>query len=195
MAPRFIDDYAAFLRQAIELEGGKKQVQQARVVTVFDVLNVELPVVGQGLREAADHLYGLAQHAFDARADLWSEILIDRRNVVAEAGKHQTAEHGYPQLAGAVLFLAKGGWHATLALDALLKGDTGQVALAVVAPCMVDALEVLGLAGLLQRDQCPAMRAAILERVNLAIVILDHHHRRKANKGRSVAAGLRQFGV
>ncbi len=107
VAARFIDDQTTLLRQPVQLEGGEEQVQQAGVVAVLDVLHVQLPVVRQGLREAADHFHRLVQHALDALADLLAQVFLDVRHVFAEAAEHQAAVDRHAQLARAVLLLAE----------------------------------------------------------------------------------------
>ena len=56
-------EHAAALGEARDPERAEERVEQARVVRVLHVLDVELPVVRQHLHEAAEHLDGLAHHA------------------------------------------------------------------------------------------------------------------------------------
>src|SRR5512145_977809 len=55
-------EHAAALREPGDPEGAEERVQEARVVGVLHVLDVELPVAGQGLDEAAEHPDRTAQH-------------------------------------------------------------------------------------------------------------------------------------
>src|SRR3974377_917676 len=57
----------------------------------------------------------------------------------------------------------KGGRPPPPAACALLEGDAGEAALVVIGPRVIDALEVLHRALVVQRDQRAAVRAAILE--------------------------------
>src|SRR5216683_956407 len=67
VAAALVDDNGALLRQLVQLERREEQVQNAGMVGVLDVLHVELPVVGQHLRDAADdNRDSTTQHAFDA---------------------------------------------------------------------------------------------------------------------------------
>src|SRR5262249_44777524 len=75
------DQYAAAHGQAGYAERGEEGVQQARVIGVLDVLDVELPVVGQGLHEAAHDPDRLGEHALDAAQHVGANVLLDRRRV------------------------------------------------------------------------------------------------------------------
>src|SRR5580704_14877874 len=84
--------------------------------------------------------------------------------------------------------------HAALSLHAILERYALQVALPVVGPCVIDAAEILlALAVVVQTDQCAAMRAAVLERVDLAVAVAGDEHRRVANLGGAEIAGLRHL--
>src|SRR5690606_39059867 len=107
----------------------------------------------------------------------------------------QAAIHRDVQAARPVLFLAEGGRHAALALDAVLEGHAGEIALAVVAPGVVDALEAVGAARFLERDQRAAVRAAVLEAVDLAVVVAHHRPRRGADEGGPETARLGDLDV
>ena len=196
MSARRVDDDATFLRQAVELEGSEEHVKQAGVVAVLDVLEVQLPVVRQCLRKAADHLDGLVQHTFDARADLGTQVILDGLDVVAEAAKHQATEVGHAQLARRVVLFAKRLGHTAFAMEALLEGHALERALQVIGPGVVDAGEALGRFTLvIKADQGAAMGAAVLEGVDLARPIAGDHHRRVAHKGGAPVAGVRHIGL
>ena len=168
VAAVWTDDHAALLRQPVDAEGGEEHVQQAGVIGVLDVLEIELPVVRQRLRETADHHDRLVQHALDPAGDLVAEIFLDRRHVLGRAAEHQAGEHRDAQLARAVVGAAERLRHAALAGDAVLEGDRVEVAFQVVVPGVIDAGEVARIAAAIERDQRPAVRAAVLECVDLA---------------------------
>src|ERR1700744_3099545 len=89
-----------------------------------------------------------------------------------------------PQLARAVLLHPKTLGHAALTLDAVLEGDAAQIALPVVGPGVIDATEILfALAVSVEADQRAAMRAAVFEGVDLAVIVPDHHDRGLADLG------------
>jgi len=190
------DQHPAPLREPRDPERAEERVQQARVVRVLDVLEVELPVVRQPLREAPEHLHRLVHHAAHAPEDLGAEIVFDRRSLWRERREHQAAERGRAQLARPVVGLAEVARHPAATVAALLEGDADQVAAQVVAPGVVDALErVLHAAGVVQRDQRPAVPAAVLERVHVAVLPADHDHRHLAHERRPKLAGLRNVGL
>ena len=85
--------------------------------------------------------------------------------------------------------------HAALAGDAAPERDTGQVAGKVVGPVVIDAGEFLALAMRGETEQRPAMGAAILERVQLAVGIARHHDRHVAEVGGAERVGARQLGL
>src|ERR1700744_2955277 len=98
------------------------------------------------------------------------------------------------QLERAVLLHAEALGHAALALDAILERDAAEVALPVVGPGVVDAAEILfALAVIVETDQRAAMGAAVLERIDLAVIVTGDHDRGVANLGGTEVAGLRQF--
>src|SRR5206468_10229156 len=72
--------------------------------------------------------------------------------------------------------------HSTLAVDALLEGDSPQVAAEIVAPGVVDALEiVLDVAAVIEGDQRAAVRAAILETIDRAVGVAHNDDRHVAD--------------
>src|ERR1700748_1635467 len=88
------------------------------------------------------------------------------------------------QLARAVLFHAEALGHAALALDAILERDAAQIALPVIGPGVVDAAEILfALAVIIETDQRAAMRATVLERIDLAVIVAGDDDRGLAHLG------------
>ena len=85
------------------------------------------------------------------------------------------------------------GRHAAVAVDAAAERDRAQVAAQVVAPGVIDALEVLHAAAVLQADQRAAMRAAVLESAKLAVLGAHHDDGHAADEGRAVVADGRQI--
>src|SRR6267378_3210516 len=190
------DQHAAALGEPRDAEGAEERVQQARVVRVLDVLEVELPVVRQPLGEASEHLHRLAHHAAHAAEDLGAEVLLDRRRLGRQRREDEATERGRPQLARSVIGLAEVGGHPAAAVAALLERNADQVAAQVIAPRVVDALErVLHAARVVQRDQGAAVRAAVLERVDTAVLPAHHDHRHLADERRPEVAGLRDVGL
>ena len=158
------------------------------MVRVLHVLDVELPVVRQHLHEAPEHLDGLVHHAQEAPVDLRAEIVVERRRPVGQAREDEATERGGAELSRPVLGLAEGLGHAAQATDALLEGDAEEVAPQVVAPRVIDALEVLGVAPIVEGDQRSAVRAPVLEGVDLAVLAADHDDRHLAHERGPVVA-------
>ena len=121
--------------------------------------------------------------------DLGTEILIERGRLRGQAREDEAAEGRGPELARAVVGLAEGLRHATEAANALLEGDAEQIATQVVAPRVIDALEVLGGAAVVERDQRSPVRAPVLEGVDLAVLAADDDDRHLAHEGGPVGAG------
>src|ERR1700761_2162933 len=98
------------------------------------------------------------------------------------------------QLARAVLFHAEALGHAALALDAILEGDAAEIALPVIGPGVVDAAEILfALAVIVEADQRAAMGAAVLERIDLAVIVARDDDGGLADLGDPKISGLGQF--
>ena len=190
------DQHAAALRQPRDAEGREEGVQQARVVGVLDVLDIELPVVGQRLHEAAHHPDRPVEHAFDAAQHLAADILLDRQRLVRQRHEHQAAQGRGPQLARAEGVAVEVPGHAADPVDALLEGDAAQVAGEVVAPGVIDALEVaLDVAAVVEGDQRAAMGAAVLEAVDRAVGVAHHDDRHLADLVGAVVALVRDVGL
>ena len=99
-----------------------------------------------------------------------------------------------PQLAGAMILHAERIGHAALPLHAILERHSGQVALPVIGPGVIDAAEILFAFALrIQTDQRAAMRAAVLKGIDLAIRVARDDHRRIADFRGAKITGLRQF--
>ena len=60
---------------------------------------------------------------------------------------------------------------------------------------MIDALEVLHAAAVVQTDQRAAMRAAVLERDDLTVPGARHHHRHGADERGAVVAHIGKLGL
>ena len=157
------------------------------MIGVLHVLDIELPIVGKSLRDAAEH-DGLAaaEHAVDPREDLVAEIFLDRRHVLRKRAEHQPVHDRDAQLARIVLLHAEAVGHPAFALDPVFEGDARQVALRVVGPGMIDAGKILlSLAVRVEADQRASVRAAVLENIDFAIVIARDNDGRIAHLRRT----------
>ncbi len=87
------------------------------------------------------------------------------------------------------------GRHAAAAVDAARERDRAQIAAQVVAPRVVDALEVLPAATVVQADQRAAMGAAVLEGAEVTVLGARDHDGHGANKRGAVVADVGEFGL
>ena len=99
------------------------------MVGVLDVLHVELPVVGQGLGEAAHHPRRSLCSTRRSRPSTSSPRYSSMGGVSGERRREdEPGQHGGAQLARPVVRLAEGRGHAALAVAALLERDADQAA-------------------------------------------------------------------
>ena len=139
IAAAVVDIDAAGLRQAVDAERRQEGVQDRGVVGVLDVLGIELPVVRQDLRRAADNPGRPVEDAADAADDERAEIGFEVLYLIRERPKDQTRQFRDLQPVQMVLLLAEFGGHAALPLDAPLEGDAGQMAGEIIGPAVIDA--------------------------------------------------------
>src|SRR5712671_7627041 len=125
MSATVIHDDPALLAEAIDAEGRQKQMQDAGVIGILDVLGVELPIVRQYLGAAAENPGWPVQHPTDAAGDFRPEIGLEITRVVAKRSEHQSGKLRHPQPLKIVVVLAELGRHPALALDPALERDTG----------------------------------------------------------------------
>src|SRR6516162_7748202 len=109
-------------------------MQDAGVIGVLGVLGVELPVIRQYLRAAAEYPRRTVQHAANPTDDLRPEIVFEIGRVAAERPEDEAGELGHPQWCEVVVVLAEFRRHPALPLDAALKGDASQLAGQIVGP-------------------------------------------------------------
>src|SRR5215471_10899332 len=127
------------------------------------------------------------------RADQIADVGDERRSLRRQRAKDEFAKSLDAQLFEPVLFEPKACRHAAAPGDAAAKGDAFEVAGEVVAPSVIDAGQVLGMAAPLQADEIAAMGAAIDHRMDLAVLAAGDHDRRLAQESRQVIARLRQL--
>src|SRR5258708_14821109 len=148
-----VDDDATALRQLVQLEGREEQMQDACMIGILDVLEIERPVVRQHLREAAEqHGRAVFKPTCNAFDDLVTKVFVEGWHVVGEAAEHETVERRHAQLAQTVIAEAEVFLHAALAVDAVPERDAEQIALQAVGPGMVDAAEILRVARVFQAN-------------------------------------------
>ncbi len=92
-----------------------------------------------------------------------------------------------------MLFEAEARRHPALAGDTPAKGDTVEVAGEIVAPGVVDAGQVVGMAAPLEANEVAAMGAAVDHCMDLAVLPSGDDDRGLAEKGRQVVTRLGEF--
>ena len=98
-------------------------------------------------------------------------------------------------LRGPCVLDAEIGRHAASAVHPALEGDRFQIAPQIVAPGVIDALEILGAAaGIVEADQRAAMDAAVLERGDRTVGVAHDHDRHLSDLRRAPVAGVGDFG-
>src|SRR5688572_5146516 len=182
----------AFRRQAVQLEGGEERMQQARMVVVAAVLDVELPVgVAHELAVAAQDPRLAVQRALHVLDHHRAEVVAQGGRALRERPEDEPADGLDPQADQPVARLLEVGGHAALALYALLEGDAGEVAVEVVDPVMVGAGEVARLgavAARIEADDGALVDAAVHQRVDAAVGLAHHDDRGVADLRRDVVA-------
>src|SRR6185312_6608713 len=144
----------------VQLERGEERVEDAGVIRVLHVLDIELPVVGQGLRETPqDDRHAATENALDAGTDFCAEIILERRHRVRKRAEYQAMQDGNAQFTRTMLLHPERVRHAPFAFDAILEGNTREIAFFVIGPTVVGTSKVmLAIALLIQADQRTAMR-------------------------------------
>src|SRR5262249_58970385 len=104
-------------------------------------------------------------------------------------------KRGRVELAWTMVRLAELGRHPAAAMRALLERHADQSAFEVVGPGVVHALESLGRARVVERDEGAAVRAAIFERPNDTIRGPRDDHRHLADERGAIVAGLGDVGL
>src|SRR5438552_19005665 len=112
-------------------------MQEARVVRVLHVLEVELPVALQHLGIAAEDLYRFLHHAANPRRDLGTDVPLDRRSLAGERREHESAENLDAEFPRCLALRLGPGGHAALALHAAAKRHRGEVAAEAGGPDVI----------------------------------------------------------
>src|SRR6516225_9108860 len=128
-------------------------MQDAGVVSILDILGVELPIVRQYLDAATDDTGRPVQHSADPAGDFRPEIGFEVGRVVAEGSENQSGKLRHAQPLKVVFVLAEFRGHAALPLDAALEGDTGQLPGQIISPAVIDAADLLDIAAALETEQ------------------------------------------
>src|SRR5215467_1169615 len=114
-------------------------MQQAGVIAVLHVFDIELPVTWNDLAVAADELCRRPHDATDVGHVIRPQIRFERRGVAAQRAEYQSGETLDAQLTRRILLGPAIGRHAALAGNAATERDAGELAGEVVGPIVVDA--------------------------------------------------------
>src|SRR5262249_26029089 len=121
------------------------------------------------------------------------EIVLQRFHVAAIGREYNAAVSGHVELTQSMIGILEVVWHAAFAIDAAAEWNAGEIAFEVVGPLVVRADELLGVAAQLATELGGAMRAAVLEHIDAAVVGARHHHGRGPDIGSDEIARLRHF--
>src|SRR5262249_29739231 len=156
MAAAVIDMDPARHAQPVDAKRRQKRMQDAGVIGVFGIFEIQLPVVRQNLGAAAEDARRPVQYPTNSADDLGPEITFEIRRIMSERAENEAGELGHPQWGEIVLVFAEFRRHAALPFDAALKGDPGQLAGQIISPAVVDALDLFDVTLLLETQQVAA---------------------------------------
>src|SRR5579859_4227950 len=111
----------------------------------------------------------------------------------AQAARHHAAERGDAQLARAVARHVEICRHTPFAVHAAGEGDRAEVATQIVAPGVVDALEVLHVSAIVEADQRAPMGTAVLEGAEFAVFGARDDDGHSTNEGGTIIADVGEF--
>ena len=120
--------------------------------------------------------------------------MLERRRGRRERAEDEARERRELELARSVRLGTSLRRHAALAAQPLAEGDAGEVAAKIVAPIVIDADNVARFPALVEQEQRSAMRAAVLEGVQVAVLVARHHHRHRAEARAAIGVGTFQLG-
>src|SRR4051794_2429011 len=169
-------------------------MQQARMIRVLDVLDIELPVVVQDLRGRAEDFRLAAHDPADPRPDQIADIIGQWRGIRGQRAENEPGKLVGAQFFQPVIFEMETLGHAALAADAATERDARQIAGEVVAPGVIDAGQpVFRVAALFQADEIAAMGAAVDHRMDVAVLPARDDDRGLAEKTGLVVARFGQL--
>src|SRR5215813_8191805 len=159
-------------------------MQEARVVRVPGVFGVQLPVRTDELAPITEDADRTVEDTIEPRSLCWTKICFDRLDLVVKGGEHDAVVRRDSQFGERDFCGIKICGIASLTFDAATEGHADQIAAEIVTPLMVDADVGSAIAAHLPANERAAVRAAIHERMQLALAISGHHDWRVANESR-----------
>src|SRR3984893_7274676 len=151
----------ADLGRPVEPKGDEKLVQQAGMIIVAGILGIELPVPSYPLTIVSRHPDRPVEQASQLRQDRCPEIFLERLGILGERAEQRPVDVADPQRAQTVGSHVEAIVEPALAPDAAAKRDRRQAAVEPVAPLVIDADMLFGVAGELAPHQRAAMGAAV----------------------------------
>src|SRR5438034_10996728 len=146
------------------------------MVIVAGILGVELPVPADPLAIIAEHLHGPVEEPLQLSQDWRTEIVFERLGILGQCAKQRPVDITDPQWPEPVRSHLEARIEPALAPDPAAERYRCQAAVEPIAPLMIDADVVGGVAGELAPYQCPAMGATVdkgLDRARLVDVADD----------------------
>ena len=185
----------AGLRRPVEPEGDEKFVQQAGMVIVAGILGIELPVAADPLAIVAEHPDRPDEEAPQLRQDRRAEVVLERLGILGQCAEQRAVDVADPQRAQPVPAHLKARVEPAFAPDAAAERDRRQRPVEPIAPLVIDADMLAGVAGKLSADQRAAMRTAVDERLHRARFVAIEDDRRLADPGRPEVPRFGNFAV
>src|SRR5215468_3461484 len=116
------------------------------MVIVAGILGVELPVPANALAIVAEHVDGPVEETSQLSQDRRSEIIFERLGILGQCAEQRSIDVADAQCPQPVYTHLEAGIEPTLASDAAAKRDRHQTAVEPIAPLMVDADMIGGVA-------------------------------------------------
>ena len=171
-------------------------MQQSRVIGIFQVFLIELPVARQNVAVNPQQLhFGAVERCIELFADRRAEVILDGFHVVAGRCKDDAAPRRYVKLAQSPLRHVEIRRHAALSLYAAAERHGRQIALQAVGPVVIGAYETVGAAPVFAAEFDPAMGAAVLEDMDLSVHVAGNDNGERADIGPEIVPGLGHLAV
>ena len=152
-------------------EDRQERVQHGRVIHVAGVLDEQFPVRAHRVAVIARNLDGPAADHPEPRADRRAEIVLERRRRIAERAEYDAGNRFDLQFSEPVTVDGKVVGIAADAAHALHQRHADQVAVQRIAPLVIDAGEVTGIAAQVADDRNAPVCAAVDEGMKRAVLV------------------------
>ncbi len=144
------------------------------MIRIFDVFHHQLPIARNALTVVTQQgELSAFEDAVYPGHHIWAKIVLQRFGFVAERRKHQTIQHGNPQLGQAVVFHIKIVGHAAIdavaLFHAVFKRQASQIAVEFVSPLVIGAHKAAGIALRGLAEAHAAVRAAVFDHTDAVV--------------------------